>query len=67
MSEVTTVSVIHFFDTNTHGILCGVRGADHRSTKHPRGVTCHTCVGLLAKRPELRDVGASHAAAGHAP
>jgi hypothetical protein len=34
-------------ETRTRGILCGVRGAEHRSTKHSRGVTCRACVGLL--------------------
>ncbi len=53
MSELTAASVIHFYDTGTHGILCGVRGAEHRSTKHSRSVTCHACIGLLADRPAL--------------
>lgn len=58
MSELVQASVIHFFDTRTHHILCGARGAEHRSTKHARGVTCQACVGLLAERP-MRDAGAS--------
>jgi hypothetical protein len=62
MSDLMAVSVIHFYDTSTHGILCGVRGAEHRSTKHARGVTCSACVGLLADRP-LRDAGAAPEAA----
>lgn len=53
MTDVVAVSVIHFYDTHTHRILCGVRGAEHRSTKHSHGVTCHACVGLLAQRPAL--------------
>lgn len=52
MDALTPASLVHYYDTNTHGILCGVRGADHRSTKHSRGVTCHACVGLLGKRPD---------------
>jgi hypothetical protein len=58
MSELVAASVIHFFDTRTHRVLCGVQGAEHRSTKHARGVTCHACVGLLAERTG-RDAGAA--------
>jgi hypothetical protein len=65
MSELTATSVIHFYDTRTRRILCGVRGAEHRSTKHSRGVTCHACVGLLADRPAL-DTQAAPAAPGPA-
>lgn len=50
MTELAAASVVHFYDTRTHGILCGVRGTEHRSTKHSRGVTCHACVGLLGER-----------------
>jgi hypothetical protein len=65
-SELTAASVVHFFDTSTHRILCGVRGAEHRSTKHSRGVTCHACVGLLAERP-MRDAGPAHGTTQAAP
>lgn len=65
MSELAAESVVHFFDTGTHRILCGVRGADHRSTKHARQVTCHACVGLLAERIG-RDVAVAHPGAGPA-
>lgn len=58
MNEPIAASVVHFYDTRTHGILCGVRGAENRSTKHARGVTCHACVGLLAERP-ARDAEAA--------
>jgi hypothetical protein len=51
MNELTPMSLIHFYDTRTRGILCGVHGAEHRSTKHVRGVTCHSCVELLRERP----------------
>ncbi len=61
MSELTAASVVHYFDTNTHRILCGVRGAEHRSTKHSRSVTCHVCVGLLAERPARDAVAPTHA------
>ena len=65
MSELIAASVIHFFDTHTHRILCGVRGAEQRSTKHARSVTCQACVGLLADRPP-RDAEAAHGAPGQA-
>lgn len=50
MDELSTTPVVHYFDTELHRILCGVRGADHRSTKHARGVSCPACVGLMGKR-----------------
>lgn len=65
MSELATASVVHFFDTGTHRILCGVRGPDHRSTKHARMVTCHACVGLLGERAG-RNGGGAHPPAGPA-
>ena len=52
MDALSAVSLVHFYDTRLHQILCGVRGSDHRSTKHSRGVTCHACVRLLGERPE---------------
>jgi hypothetical protein len=51
MDALTPATLVHFYDTRLHQILCGVRGFDHRSTKHPHGVTCHTCVKLLGERP----------------
>jgi hypothetical protein len=65
MSELNAASIIHFYDTRTRRILCGVRGAEHHSTKHPRSVTCHFCVGLLSDRP-ARDTEAARAAPGQA-
>lgn len=50
MDELNATAVVHFFDTQLHRILCGVRGPDHRSTKHARGVSCPACVGLMATR-----------------
>ncbi len=55
MTDLVAASVVHFYDTRTRGILCGVRGAEHRSTKHSRGVTCHACVGMLGERRMLQD------------
>jgi hypothetical protein len=57
MDALRTVSPVHYFDTTQHRIACGVRGSDHRSTKHSRDVTCDVCVGML------REQLASHAAA----
>ncbi len=59
MNALTPNIPIHFYDTTQHQILCGLRGFDHRSTKHSRNVTCHACVGLLRERPAL---AALHAA-----
>jgi len=52
MDELVRVSVIHFFDVRRRETLCGLRGFEHRSTKHARGVTCPACVGLLHPRLE---------------
>jgi hypothetical protein len=51
MNALTPASLVHFYDTDRHAILCGLRGFEHRSTKHSRNVTCQTCVGLLGTRP----------------
>lgn len=51
MDAMTTDSVVHFYDVQLRETLCGLRGFEHRSTKHARGVTCHACVGLLRERP----------------
>jgi hypothetical protein len=53
MDNVIPVALVHFYDTSLHRILCGKRGAEHRSTKHARGVTCDACLGLLRERPTL--------------
>lgn len=58
VTELAAASVVHFYDTRTHAILCGLHGANHRSTKHPRGVTCHACVGLLGHRSAPQDEAA---------
>ncbi len=50
MDELKTTSVVHFFDTQAHRILCGARGPDQRSTKHARGVSCPACAGLMGTR-----------------
>jgi hypothetical protein len=50
MDTLTPESVIHFYDTRLHETLCGLRGFEHRSTKHAHGVTCQKCVGLLRER-----------------
>jgi hypothetical protein len=50
MDTLTADSIIHYYDTRTRETLCGLRGFEHRSTKHVRGVTCDACVGLLHER-----------------
>lgn len=51
MDDLIAASPVHYFDTSLHRIACGVRGADHRSTKHSRDVTCDACLGLLRDQP----------------
>jgi hypothetical protein len=51
MEALTPASLIHFYDIRSRKIACGVSGVDHRSTKHPRQVTCQACVALLAEQP----------------
>ncbi len=51
--ELTPVALVHFYDVGSRTIPCGARGPEHRSTKHPRQVTCPACVALLADRPAL--------------
>ncbi len=53
MDALTPASPVHYFDTTLHRIACGVRGSDHRSTKHSRDVTCDACLGLLRDAPTL--------------
>jgi hypothetical protein len=67
MDALTPASLVHFYDTRAHGILCGVRGPEHRSTKHSRSVTCHTCVGLLVQRPEIPAAAPGATGGGAAP
>jgi hypothetical protein len=51
MEALTPASLVHFFDTRSRRIACGVSGVDHRSTKHRRQVTCRACVAILGERP----------------
>ncbi len=51
MNALPAASLVHFYDTRLRVILCGLRGFEHRSTKHAHGVTCPACLGLLGKRP----------------
>jgi hypothetical protein len=67
MDALTPRTLVHYYDTRSHGILCGVRGADHHSTKHARSVTCHACVGLLGKRPTPDQVDRDAATTAAAP
>jgi hypothetical protein len=50
METLSTTSVIHYFVARSRETLCGLRGFEHRSTKHARSVTCPLCVGLLRER-----------------
>lgn len=67
MEGLTPAAVIHFYDTRTHHIACGVSGFDHRSTKHPRQVTCQACVALIAERQSLPTATDAEASAFGAP
>ncbi len=67
MEALTPASLVHFYDTQAHRIACGVSGFDHRSTKHPRQVTCHACIALLGERPSLATAPGVDASAGAAP
>jgi hypothetical protein len=58
MDALTPAALVHFYDTSSRAIACGVRGFDHRSTKHPRQVTCQACVALIGERPSLASVAA---------
>jgi hypothetical protein len=66
VNDLTPISLIHFYDTRTRRIACGVSGSDHRSTKHPRQVTCRACVALLGERPSLAGLVGEEASAGGA-
>jgi hypothetical protein len=50
MDELVAGTLIHFYDVRLRETLCGLRGFEHRSTKHARSVTCPACVGLLHER-----------------
>lgn len=67
MDALTQVTAVHFYDTRQRRILCGLRGFEHRSTKHSRSVTCHACVGLLRERLAMPVAEPSHATGGSAP
>lgn len=62
MDALTPTALIHFYDTSQHRILCGRRGFDQRSTKHPRSVTCDACIGLLGERPVASGFGTPNGA-----
>jgi hypothetical protein len=67
MDELTPASPVHFYDTRSHQIACGLRGFDERSTKYLRLVTCHACVAVLGERASLAAAAGSEPAAGAAP
>jgi hypothetical protein len=67
MNSLKPAALVHFYDTRSRAIACGVGSFDHRSTKHPRQVTCHSCVELIGERPSLAAVAAGEPAAGIGP
>ncbi len=67
MEGLTPASLVHFYDTHAHKIACGVSSVDHRSTKHPRQVTCEACIALLGERPSHAMAPGADPAAGAAP
>ncbi len=67
MDALTPASLVHFYDTHAHRIACGVSGFDHRSTKHPRQVTCQSCIALIGERPSLATTAGDAGTVGGAP
>jgi hypothetical protein len=67
MEALTPISLVHYYDTRLRRILCGLRGFEHRSSKHSREVTCQACIGLLGKQPSAGAPTASDAPPGAAP
>lgn len=62
MDAPMPATLIHYYDTDSRSIACGVHGLEHRSTKHARQVTCATCTSALRGRPAQAapiDAGAS--------
>jgi hypothetical protein len=61
-----SVGLVHYYDTQSHMILCEAGGFELHSTKHFRGVTCSACIELRAReraiRPEAVAEGTSHIA-----
>lgn len=59
-------TLIHYYDTGSRSIACGVRGLEHRSTKHVRQVTCEACNSAVRERSvqgAREDAGAADAGA----
>jgi hypothetical protein len=50
MAKQTNDRLVHYYDTESHRVLCGARTADDHSTKHARGITCSECIALLHER-----------------
>ena len=67
METLSAANVVHFYETRLHETLCGLRGFEHRSTKHARGVTCGACVGLLRERQERGASGGLDRTSGSEP
>lgn len=60
MEALNPTQLIHYFDRQQRRIACGV-GADHRSTKHARTVTCERCIGILRAKGEAPHVAEASA------
>lgn len=50
MAQQTDDRLVHYYDTESHRVLCGTRTAEDHSTKHARGITCSECIALLRER-----------------
>jgi hypothetical protein len=50
---------VHFYDTRLHGIPCGAKGPEVRSTKHARAVTCRSCQQALHGKPPVQEAHAA--------
>jgi hypothetical protein len=67
MDTLTPAELIHFYDTRSRAIACGVQGFDARSTKHARQVTCDACIALLGERPSRAEAAEDEPGAGASP
>ncbi len=67
MDALTPAAPVHYFDTTLHRVACGVRGSEHRSTKHARDVTCDACLGLLRDQPSRLSSTSGAATGGAVP
>lgn len=50
LSQKSSTAAVHSWDAQARKIICGAPG-QIGSTKHPRSVTCATCLELLGRPP----------------